>query len=216
MISVRGCGLFICELLLANPHCNPKWAALQSTVSSLSNLELGQWLYTLFKPDADLNVNLSLHALHDIQYQTLLSCVDQREVYGQLYEEMSSNRYGKFPPAKLGLLEALAKIDRERLAELRKKLVYRGDDNIQDMKMFYLYLMSEQQILEQSGFALEAVRRFVGNLFQPYYSRFRDILFPLLTSVLLIAQAQAQSPCSLFPCVLDPAAPQPTLCSLVR
>lgn len=110
-------------------------------------------------------------------------------------------------------MQSLIAVDRARLAELRKKLVYRGSDNIQDLKLFYMYLLSEHQMMAEEGFSRESIRRFVSNLFKPYYSRFRDVLFPLLTAVMLICpHEQLQQ----LPCLLNPTHQQPSLKSLVK
>ena len=53
----------------------------------------------------------------------------------------------------------------------------------------------------------------MGNLFHPYYSRFRDILFPLLTAVMLICPYEHRQE---LPCILNPKAKQPTLRALIK
>lgn len=210
LISVRPCADWLLEKLSS--------AGQPLLSSSFSDLEVGLALYNMFKPNPDININLSTHALHDIEFRTLQSCTEQREIHEHLYSELCWNRYGKFRPGKLALLEELLKGDRDRLAELRKLLVYRGEDNIHDLKLFYLYLISEHQLLEQSGFTLEAATRFASHLYKPYYTRFRDILLPLLTSVLLIVQAgiSATAPSSILPCILNPDIAQPSLQVLVK
>jgi hypothetical protein len=42
----------------------------------------------------------------------------------------------------LATLQTMMREDKGRLEELRKGLVYRGEDNIQEIKVFYLYLIS--------------------------------------------------------------------------
>jgi len=113
----------------------------------------------------------------------------------------------------LEYLRSLIAVDRSRLAELRKKLVYRGSDNIEDLRLFYLYLRSEHQMMVEDGFSQESIRRFVGNLFHPYYSRFRDVLFPLLTAVMLLLPPEEPQE---LPCVLHPKFKQPSLRALVK
>lgn len=101
--------------------------------------------------------------------------------------------------------------DKLKVEELRKKLVYRGPDNIQAIKLFYMYLLGEIDILEQNGFSRIGITRFVGNLYEPFYGKFRDILLPLLTAVLLMLKKQDIS----YPCLLDPTIPNKSLKSLV-
>jgi|JI61114C2RNA_FD_contig_21_16653238_length_499_multi_2_in_0_out_0_1 hypothetical protein len=66
---------------------------------------------------------------------------------------MCNNRYGGYQASRLLYLQQLITVDKGRLAELRKKLVYRGSDNIQDLKLFYLYLLSEHQMMVDDSFS---------------------------------------------------------------
>lgn len=181
--------------------------------SGITDRDLGVFLYELFTRDLDIHKNLSFFAKQDIEYRALDASLRRRECHADVYEETCRNRYGGYPASRLLHLQKLIAVDRIRLGELLKKLVYRGNDNIQDLKLFYKYLLTEHEMMVSSGFSSDSIKRFVGNMFRPYYSRFRDILFPLLTAVMLICPLdQTQE----LPCVLNPRNPQPTLLALIK
>lgn len=67
-----------------------------------------------------------------------------------------------------------------------KKYVYRGYDNLKALRDFYGELGRKCQEIEESNFDITVISTILPELYSNYYQTFKDILWPLLTSLILL------------------------------
>ena len=151
----------------------------------MSSTDKGITLLKMFKPKANLNENISFYARNYQKYQTLSEFIQFERTYFETERFISNVRCGEFEPSLLGLLAKELETKGKEMEVLKKSVVYRGADNIDELKYFYQNLMTHYNELEQAGLTRESIRVFVSEM-MGFYDRFKDILLPLLTALMLL------------------------------
>jgi hypothetical protein len=129
--------------LLSNPlEAQPAvsfLAALEVTplLEGQSLMEQGMRLWRLFRPSAEMSVNVSYHLKNELAVRYFKELMGSDRLFLQKYEQLADIRYSGYRPAELEAIEDNLKSCEREAGATQKLLVYRGHDNLESLIDFY-------------------------------------------------------------------------------